>query len=86
MVIGKNRYVPTTVISTLKSAAEQLALRSADGFFTTIEYRHEVNMGRNFVIAVLEYFDRIGFTIRVGDHRRLWTSDTFDLCLERTQK
>ena len=86
MVIGKNRYVPTTVISTLKSAAEQLALRSADGFFTTIEYRHEVNMGRNFVIAVLEYFDRIGFTIRVGDHRRLRTSDTFDLCLERTQK
>ena len=28
-------------------------------------------MGRNFVIALLEYFDRIRFTERKGDYRRI---------------
>jgi hypothetical protein len=28
-------------------------------------------MGRNFVIALLEYFDQLSFTERVGDRRRL---------------
>ena len=48
-----------------------MSLVSADGQFTTIAYRDEINMGRNFAIVILEYFDRTGFTVRVGDYRRL---------------
>jgi hypothetical protein len=62
--------------------AEQLAARSDDGLFTTADYRDEVNLGRNFVIAVLEYFDRIGFTMQVGNRRRVRCSADSILSLE----
>ena len=70
-MIEKNRYLPKTVLRKFVIIAEQLAARSDDGLFTTADYRDEVNLGRNFVIAVLEYFDRIGFTMQIGNHRRV---------------
>lgn len=85
VVVGKNRYVPKAVISKLEASVEQLASRSTGGLFTTIEYRDEVNMGRNFAIAVLEYFDRIGLTIRVGDYRRLRRCAAGVLSVEKEQ-
>ena len=42
-----------------------------DGLFSTGDFRDEVSMGRNFIIDVLEYFDQVGFTTRVGELRRL---------------
>jgi hypothetical protein len=78
----KNRYLPKTVLITLATIAEQLAARSRDGLFTTAEYRDEVNLGRNFVIAVLEYFDRIGYTVQEGGHRRVRCSPTNILSLK----
>ena len=69
--VGKNRYVSTELLNKLKASAEKMSLVSADGQFTTIAYRDEINMGRNFAIVILEYFDRTGFTVRVGEYRRL---------------
>jgi len=69
--VGKNRYVPSTLVTTLKIMAEKLASKSVDGLFSTSDFRDEVRMGRNFIIDVLEYFDQVGFTTRVGDLRRL---------------
>ena len=71
MRVGKNRYVPATLLTTLKITAEKLASKSVDGLFSTSDFRDEVRMGRNFIIDVLEYFDQVGFTTRVGDLRRL---------------
>ena len=82
VVIGKNRYVPKSLMTRLKIVAEQLAYRSNDGFFTSVEYRNEVNMGRNFVIAILEYFDQLNFTGRVGNSRRLVCSGASILLTE----
>ena len=67
--VDKNRYVPHTLIIKLRAAAERLASRSADGLFSVAQYRDEVDMGRNFVISILEYFDRVGFTERTGNFR-----------------
>ncbi len=69
--VGKNRYVPSTLVTNLKITAEKLASKSVDGLFSTSDFRDEVTMGRNFIIDVLEYFDQVGFTTRVGDLRRL---------------
>ena len=69
--VGKNRYVPSTLVTTLKITAEKLASKSVDGLFSTSDFRDEVSMGRNFIIDVLEYFDQVGFTTRVGGLRRL---------------
>jgi len=35
------------------------------------EFRDMIGASRKFSIALLEYFDRTGFTIRVGDQRKL---------------
>ena len=69
--IDKNRYVPQTLIIKLKAAAEHLASKSVDGLFTVVQYRDEVDMGRNFVISILEYFDRVGFSERTGNFRSI---------------
>ena len=71
ILVGKNRYVPSTLVINLKTSVEKLASKSVDGLFSTSDFREEVSMGRNFIIDVLEYFDQVGFTTRVGDLRRL---------------
>ena len=73
-MIEKNRYLPKSELKRLAIVAEKLAARASDGLFTTANYRDEVNLGRNFVIDVLEYFDRKGFTMQVGNHRRVQCS------------
>ncbi len=70
-MIGKNRYLPKPLLKKFVIIAEQLAEQSDNGLFTTANYRDELNLGRNFVTAVLEYFDRRGFTMQVGNHRRV---------------
>ena len=69
VLIGKNRYAPTPFVAKLGVVAERLATNSADGYFTTAEYRDQTKLGRNFAIEVLEYFDRVGFTERNGNTR-----------------
>jgi len=51
---------------------EQIAerIRSA-GPIAAAELRDMIGASRKFSIALLEYFDRTGFTIRVGDRRKL---------------
>jgi selenocysteine-specific elongation factor len=55
----------------LGCAAEALAERSAEGCFSVAEYCEQTKTGRNFAIELLEYFDRLGFTERVGNNRQI---------------
>jgi len=69
--VAENRYVPRALVANLATAAEDLARQSDAGRFTAAEYRNRIKMGRNFAIDLLEYFDRIGFTERIGNDRRV---------------
>ena len=71
ILVGKNRYLPSTLVINFKISAEKLASKSVDGLFSISDFRDEIGMGRNFTIDILEYFDQVGFTIRVGNLRRL---------------
>ena len=71
VLIGKNRYVPKPYLTKLGAVAERLATHCPDGYFTTVDYRDQTELGRNFIIDVLEYFDRVGFTERNGNERRI---------------
>ncbi len=71
VLVAKNRYLPTSYIVRLGSAAEVLAEGSDEGFFTVAEYCEQTKTGRNFAIDLLEYFDGRGFTERVGNNRRI---------------
>ena len=69
--ITKNRcFLPETV-SDLASLAEALAGESGDGLFEPRAYRDRSGIGRNLTIEVLEYFDRVGFTRRTSEGRRI---------------
>ena len=71
ILINKNRCVPTKSIKKLRDSAEVLASRSVTGSFTIPDFRDETGIGRNFAVEILEYFDQIGFTIRVNNVRRI---------------
>ena len=69
--VAKNRYLPTSYVAQLGCVAEILAAGTAEGFFTVAEYCEQTRTGRNFTIDLLEHFDRLGFTERTGNNRRI---------------
>ena len=71
VLVAKNRYLPTSYVARLGSAAEVLAAGTAEGFFSVAEYCEQTRTGRNFAIDLLEHFDRLGFTERAGNNRRI---------------
>lgn len=69
--ITDNRYLlPGTVVE-LALSAEALAQDAPDGLITVAAYRDRTGIGRNFVIELLEFFDKAGFTRRDGNTRRV---------------
>jgi selenocysteine-specific elongation factor len=71
VLVANNRYLPTSYMARLGYAAEALAERTAEGLFTVAEFVDHSKTGRNFAIDLLEYFDRLGFTERSGNNRRI---------------
>ncbi len=58
--------------STVARLRERIAERiRAGGPLGAAEFRDMIGASRKFSIALLEYFDRTGLTIRVGDQRKL---------------
>ena len=71
LVVGaaKNRYF---LPGALKSLAESLEEAAADsGTVTAASFRDRAGIGRNLAIEILEYFDKIRFTRRTGNERRI---------------
>jgi selenocysteine-specific elongation factor len=65
--INAKRYAETSLLKEFAQAA--LELTRDKPTLTVIEFRDHLSCGRNVVIDVLEYFDAIGFSRRVGDAR-----------------
>ena len=77
--VTRTRFVPLAAVKALAVHAESLARVSPEGRFTAAEYKNHARIGRNFAIELLEFFDRSGFTERLGDRRRVRrpAADTF---------
>ena len=69
--VTRTRFVPLAAVKALAAHAESLARVAPDGRFTAAEYKNHARIGRNFAIELLEFFDRSGFTERLGDRRRV---------------
>jgi selenocysteine-specific elongation factor len=69
--IAAGRYLHKSAIQELAGTAAALAANADGGLFETAAFRDRSNLGRGISIELLEYFDRIGFTQRVGDQRRV---------------
>ena len=48
-----------------------LSAAAEDGWFTAPAFRDRVNNGRKVAIQILDFFDRLGLTLRRGDLRRI---------------
>jgi selenocysteine-specific elongation factor len=67
--VAGNRYFLPETLSRLTGIARELADGDPAGTFTAAAFKDRAGVGRNLTIEVLEYFDRVGITRRVGDAR-----------------
>jgi selenocysteine-specific elongation factor len=67
--VAGNRYFLPETLSRLTAIARELADGDPAGTFTAAAFKDRAGVGRNLTIEVLEYFDRVGITRRVGDAR-----------------
>jgi selenocysteine-specific elongation factor len=62
VLVAKNRPVLAAHLKQLSAVALSLAERQKS--FSVAEFKNECEIGRNLAVEVLEYFDKIGFTLR----------------------
>lgn len=74
-VSAKRYFLPETVVH-FETIVRELARTQPDGVFTVADFRNEVGIGRNAVVEILEYLDRVGLTRRHGQVRKLVPSRT----------
>ncbi|MNE70849.1 Selenocysteine-specific elongation factor [compost metagenome] len=67
--VVKDLFYPESTIRHL--AAHALQLRDEEGIIQAASFRDRLGIGRKRCIQLLEYFDRIGFTRRIGNERRI---------------
>jgi selenocysteine-specific elongation factor len=68
-------FLPATVRELARIAAE---LHANDGMACAAPFRDRLGIGRKVAIQILEFFDRIGYTRRVGDDHRVIQPGLFD--------
>ncbi|MBL8288619.1 MAG: selenocysteine-specific translation elongation factor [Rubrivivax sp.] len=68
--VVKDLYYPLATMATLAALARQVATANA-GAVTAAAFRDATLLGRKRAIQLLEHFDRIGLTRRLGDAHRL---------------
>ena len=66
-----NRFFLPEILLRLARQLAELATTSADGRVSTAAYRDQSGLGRNLTISVLEHFDAIQLTRRIGNSRCL---------------
>ena len=71
MKVTDERFFLRATVLRLAGLVEAAAAGAEAGKFTAAEFRNHSGAGRNHSIEILEYFDRIGYTQRLGDVRRI---------------
>jgi len=69
--VAANRYYPPGAARELARLVEELAAQSDDATISATQYKDLSGIGRNVSINVLEFFNKIGFTQRLGDKHRI---------------
>ncbi len=69
--VAGNRFFPPEALRRLGEMAESLGAAADDGMFSTAAFRDRSGIGRNLAIEVMEYFDKLGFTRRSDNVRRV---------------
>jgi selenocysteine-specific elongation factor len=67
--VVKDLFYPDATIRQLALLARQL--QDECGSISAAAWRDRIGIGRKRSIQLLEHFDRIGFTRRIGDQRKI---------------
>ena len=69
--IAHDHFFAREVTQEMVAIILDVADKAEDGWFTAPAFRDRVNNGRKVAIEILDFFDRLGLTLRRGDLRRL---------------
>ena len=83
--VGKRYFVLPEIVAILATAARICVSAHPEAILTVGQFREATGISRNATMPVLEFFDRVGFTSRHQDGRRLRASGStiFDVPVER---
>ncbi len=73
--ISAKRYLLPASMVRLEAMVHELARSQPDGVFSVADFRNHSGIGRNAVVEILEYFDRVGVTRRHGQVRKVIGDD-----------
>ncbi len=78
--IAQDHFFARAVTREMAAILRDVAAEAPDGWFTAPAFRDRLDNGRKVAIQILDFFDRLGFTLRRGDLRRLnpHRADLFD--------
>jgi selenocysteine-specific elongation factor len=71
MRVPPERFYLRETLAVLAATAQALAQSGSSGTFTAAQYRDATGIGRGLAIQILEFFDTLGITQRVGDARKM---------------
>lgn len=69
--VTADRFYPRATLATLAAIAQTTAQAQPNGLFTAALYRDATGVGRSLAIEILEFFDTLGITQRIGDARKM---------------
>ncbi len=83
--VAANRYFPPETVLELAELAERLCAQNNDQLSVTA-FRDLTGIGRNLTIDLFEFFDKVGFSRREGEHRRLLATAQQIFAVQTDQK
>lgn len=69
--IAHDHFFAREVTREMVDIIRDVAAQSEDGWFSAPAFRDRVNNGRKVAIEIMDFFDRLGLTLRKGDLRRI---------------
>jgi selenocysteine-specific elongation factor len=69
--IARDHFFAREVTVEMVAILHDIAAQAEDGWFTAPAFRDRVQNGRKVAIEILDFFDRLGLTLRRGDLRRI---------------
>jgi selenocysteine-specific elongation factor len=71
MRVAEDLFYPRATLATLAANAALVARSASKGLFSAAQYRDATGIGRTRAIKILEFFDTLGITQRIGDTRKM---------------
>ena len=71
MRVADDLFYPKATLATLAANAALVARAASRGLFSAAQYRDATGIGRTRAIKILEFFDTLGITQRIGDTRKM---------------